>query len=83
MARKLDVGDKVICQYFNKADGRFYGKTFTATIIEKSQGEPNYNPPRDYVVQREDDKTYITIWRKEIIKRIYCAIPVYEPLTNN
>jgi hypothetical protein len=70
MTRKLEVGDTVICQFYNVPDKRFYGDIWKATIVEIQTGSPaNYYPVRDFVVKDEEGKFH-TVWRKEIKRRI-------------
>lgn len=61
--KNINKGQKVICQYFNSADNRFYGEFFTVEIIEV--GTDNYKPPRDFVGKLEDGNLG-TFWKKEI-----------------
>jgi len=67
MARKLSVGDKVLCRYFNQPTGKFYGDTFTGTItnIHSSKFDS-----RDFTIKRDDMDYIVTVWRKEIKRRI-------------
>lgn len=71
MAKPLDVGDKVLCRYFNTPDNKFVGPTFEAEIMSISEGTTKNQ--RQFVVRRFDRKpvnAIVTIWRKEIIRRL-------------
>jgi len=69
---QLKVGDKVLCQFYNTPDKRFYGKLWKAKIVEiqikKGNYDSNYNPVRDFVV-KDTDGLFHTVWRKEIKRR--------------
>lgn len=39
MTKKLSVGDKVLCRFFNTPEGKFYGDTFIAKIIKVYPGK--------------------------------------------
>lgn len=69
MSAKLKAGDKVICQYYNTPDTRFYGSTFEAVIISVNALE-EYTPPRQFAVKRLDDERIVTVHRREIRRRV-------------
>lgn len=64
MARKLGIGDKVACRFFNTPEGRFYGETFTGVIVDVL---PEHRRP--YVVRRDNGLT-TGLQRKEILRRL-------------
>jgi hypothetical protein len=61
--KNIKVGDKVICQYYNSADKRFYGSFFNVSVM--AIGVDTYTPIRDFVGVLEDGSIG-TFWRKEI-----------------
>ena len=67
MAKELSIGDKVLCRYFNKPEGKFYGETFIAEIIKVHK---SFIEPREFTVKRGATGLVITLWRKEIKRRI-------------
>lgn len=74
MAKKLEIGDRVWCRYYNDMDKRYYGEEFSGTIIDIGVNN-NYSPPRDFTVEiktgwRKPTVRYSTLWRKEILRRI-------------
>lgn len=68
--RKLSVGDKVSCQYYNTPDRRFYGEFFEAEVLRVPDEAWVIKPKRDYLVRRLDNGIEITLHRKEIKRRI-------------
>ena len=72
MSKTLQLGDKVVCQFFNTPDNEFYGNTFVATIIGRDE-KCAYQPARDFVVQDVDGHIH-SLWRKEILRRKKCVI---------
>lgn len=68
MSAPLKIGDKVICQFYNTPDHRFYGRTFEAVIISTNARE-EYTPPRQFAVRRTLDNTVVTLDRREILRR--------------
>jgi hypothetical protein len=67
MAKKLSVGDVVICRYINTPDNKFYGDLFAAEIISPDNNKTL--PARDFTLMR-DNGSIITLWRKEIKHRM-------------
>jgi len=66
---KLQIGDTVLCRYYNTPERKFYGDYFQAEILEIKKDNP-----KSYQVKRID--TGYTIWlhRKEI-KGKFKALP--------
>ena len=61
--KNIKVGDKVICQYYNAADKRYYGEFFNVSVM--AIGVDAYIPVRDFVGVLDDGRI-VTLWRKEI-----------------
>jgi hypothetical protein len=61
---KLRVGSKVLCQYYNTPDKKFYGDFFEGEIIKIQLGN---NREKLYTIQCKYD--IVNLYRKEI-KRI-------------
>lgn len=61
--KKIKVGDKVICQYYNANDERYYGEFFNVSVM--AIGVDSYTPVRDFVGVLDDGRI-VTLWRKEI-----------------
>lgn len=70
MTKKLQVGDLVICKFYNTPDKRFYGEEWKAKILKINPDVYDYKPPRDFVVRDTLVGDIHTVWRKEIIRRI-------------
>lgn len=61
--KNIKVGDKVICQYYNATDERYYGEFFNVSVM--AIGVDTYTPVRDFVGVLDDGRM-VTLWRKEI-----------------
>ena len=72
--RELNVGDKVVCRYFNKPEGVFYGGTFTGTIIKKNNLGRN---ARDFTILKEDKST-CNMWKREVLFRVDAPLTTVE-----
>lgn len=68
MTRKLQVGDIVLCQFYNTPDKRFYGEVWKAEICGLTN-KYEYIPARDFLVKDELGRFH-TVLRKEIKRRI-------------
>ena len=66
--RKLSVGDRVLCRFYNTPDKRFYGSEFTGIIkgIDiSSYGEKTFLVKQECVYPQT-----LSLHRKEIIRRV-------------
>lgn len=75
MARKLEVGDRVLCRFFNTPDNEFYGDYLTATIVEIDnhyEFASYYNPTIEigYLVKFDEHRPDLWLHRKEIKRRL-------------
>jgi len=73
MSKKLSVGDKVVFQFYNTPDKKFYGAAVNGTIIaidpDHVTGLGHITP---YQVKVDNKNYYESYWleRKEIIRRV-------------
>lgn len=53
----MKIGDKVICQFFNWPEGKFYGEWFYGEIIDVNWNRPERRKwdqdPMPYLIKRE------------------------------
>lgn len=69
--KRLEVGSRVSCRYFNVPEDRFYGDHFTATVTALRKSTTFLGNPVHYKTVRvkRDDGFELWLWRKEV-KRI-------------
>jgi hypothetical protein len=70
MGRRLDVGDTVLCRFFNTPEGRFYGETFEAEITRIGELGELYGPGPWYTVQQLRGGFTFNLRRREIKRRL-------------
>ena len=66
MSKKLSVGDKVMCQYYNTPEEKFYGDLWEAEIvaIEKT----NFEGGKEFLVHKSEQDYDLFVERREIKK---------------
>lgn len=75
MTRKLEIGDRVVCRFFNTPDKKFYGDYLKATIIgiDNDHEFSSYWQPTievGYQVKFDEYRPNLWLHRKEIKRRI-------------
>lgn len=66
--KRIKIGSIVVCRLYNTPDGKFYGETFAAEVVEKKlRKQPGFNSPieTNWIVKRSDN-SLIELKRKEI-----------------
>lgn len=66
---RINVGDRVLCRYFNKPENKFYGPRWLGIIVAVNKDIPDN---RDYTVKKDSGPT-VTLWHKEIKKVLRVA----------
>jgi hypothetical protein len=67
---KLKVGDRVLCQYFNEPEHRFYGDKFEAVIVQIIGNAAN-DKTKPFCVARIPGGNQVWMHRKEIREKVH------------